>query len=71
MGDNPQAALKMIKQLVTENASETDLALVQRREGDALQVSYQSPEHKEAIAAFLEKREPEWSLRVSNDWPEL
>jgi enoyl-CoA hydratase/carnithine racemase len=60
MGENPQAAIRMIKQLISENASETDVSLVQRREGEALKISYQSPEHKEAIAAFLEKRAPDF-----------
>ena len=60
MGDNPQAALKMIKELITANVSDADLKAVQKREGDALKVCYTSPEHKEAIAAFLEKREPDF-----------
>jgi 2-(1,2-epoxy-1,2-dihydrophenyl)acetyl-CoA isomerase len=65
MGENPQAAIRMIKDLITENASEADLKLVQQREGEALAVSYRSAEHKEAIAAFLEKREPDFkSARI-------
>jgi 2-(1,2-epoxy-1,2-dihydrophenyl)acetyl-CoA isomerase len=58
MGENPQAALRMVKALLTENASEADTDLVQQREIAALNQCYQSPEHKEAIAAFMEKREP-------------
>lgn len=60
MGDNPQASLKAIKDLITRNAAESDVASVQKREMAALQVAYQSPEHKEAIAAFMEKREPDF-----------
>ncbi len=60
MGENPQAALQMIKRLVTENITESDLGLVQRREIEALQQCYASAEHKEAISAFLEKREPDF-----------
>ena len=60
MGENPQASLRAIKELITQNASEADLSLVQKREMEALQVAYRSPEHKEAIAAFLEKREPDF-----------
>jgi 2-(1,2-epoxy-1,2-dihydrophenyl)acetyl-CoA isomerase len=60
MGENPQSAIRMIKQLLTENISETDLAEVQKREGLALKECYASPEHKEAISAFLEKREPDF-----------
>jgi 2-(1,2-epoxy-1,2-dihydrophenyl)acetyl-CoA isomerase len=60
MGENPQASLRMIKALINANASEQDLATVQRRELEALQQCYKSPEHHEAIAAFMEKREPDF-----------
>ena len=60
MGENPQASLKAIKDLITRNASEGDLSVVQQREMAALAVAYQSPEHKEAIAAFMEKRDPDF-----------
>lgn len=60
MGSNPQAALRVVKQLITRNAAEADLKLVQQREMEALQECYKSPEHKEAIAAFMEKREPDF-----------
>ncbi len=60
MGENPQSALRHIKALITNNASETDIALVQKREMEALQEAYKSPEHKEAISAFMEKREPDF-----------
>ena len=58
MGENPQAAVRMVKQLITANASESDLNVVQKREIEALSKLYTSPEHKEAIKAFLEKRQP-------------
>ncbi|MEM7218483.1 MAG: enoyl-CoA hydratase-related protein [Pseudomonadota bacterium] len=61
MGENPQSALRVVKSLITANMTESDLTLVQRREGEALAVCYESPEHKEAIAAFLEKREPNFA----------
>jgi 2-(1,2-epoxy-1,2-dihydrophenyl)acetyl-CoA isomerase len=60
MGENPQAAIRLVKQLITANASETDIDAVQKREMQALQVCYASPEHKEAIGAFLEKRTPDF-----------
>jgi len=60
MGDNPQAALRMVKALLTQNISEGDTDLVQKREIEALNQCYRSPEHKEAIAAFLEKRDPDF-----------
>ncbi|MCU1504808.1 MAG: putative enoyl-CoA hydratase [Ilumatobacteraceae bacterium] len=55
---NPPPQLRMIKELLTQNAAETDLDLVQRREGAALAVAYRTPEHHEAVRAFLEKRTP-------------
>jgi len=66
MGENPQASLRMIKQLLTENMSERDLGAVQRREIEALQRCYTSPEHKEAINAFLEKRDPDFKAARRN-----
>lgn len=60
MGENPQAALKMVKALLTDNVSEADTDQVQKREMEALRTCYASAEHKEAIAAFLEKREPDF-----------
>jgi len=66
MGENPQIALQMVKQLITQNMTETDLMEVQRRETKALTECYRSAEHKEAIAAFLEKREPDFlKARIS------
>ena len=55
---NPIPQLRWIKQLLTENASETDPAAAQRREAAALAQAYATAEHKEAVAAFLEKRPP-------------
>lgn len=65
MGENPQDALRHIKRLLTENASESDTTLVQKREGKALVECYASPEHKEAIAAFMQKREPDFKAARS------
>jgi len=60
MGDNPQTALRMVKTLITENLAEQDLALIQKRELSALALCYESPEHHEAIEAFLQKRAPDF-----------
>lgn len=57
---NPSPQLRMIKKLLTQNGVETDLDLVQKREGEALAIAYQSSEHKEAVQAFIEKREPDF-----------
>jgi enoyl-CoA hydratase/carnithine racemase len=55
---NPDMQLRMTKQLLTENVVETDLALVQRREHQMLLECWKSPEHAEAVSAFLDKRTP-------------
>ena len=60
MGENPQAALAMVKSLITRNMAESDYKLTQQREMESLLECYKSAEHKEAIAAFLEKREPDF-----------
>lgn len=60
MGNNPQASIRFTKQLLTENMSQASLKDVQRLELKLLNQAYTEPEHKEAIAAFLEKRDPDF-----------
>ncbi len=56
LAENPDAIMRRVKSLLSENQLETDIQLVQQREGKALEWAMQTPEHAEAIAAFLEKR---------------
>jgi enoyl-CoA hydratase/carnithine racemase len=56
----PAPQLRMIKELLSANAAETDLNAVQKRELDALNTAYRTPEHREAVTAFLEKRAPKF-----------
>ena len=58
LAGNPPTQLRMIKELLSLNATETDLGVVQRREGEMLAKAYKTPEHHEAVRAFLEKRPP-------------
>jgi enoyl-CoA hydratase/carnithine racemase len=60
IGSNPPPQVRMTKDLLTRNASESDLDAAQAREFAALEVAYRTPEHHEAIAAFLEKRPPKF-----------
>jgi 2-(1,2-epoxy-1,2-dihydrophenyl)acetyl-CoA isomerase len=55
-GENPAPALRWVKELLTRNANETDTMAAQRREGKLLVQAYATPEHKAAVAAFLDKR---------------
>ena len=55
---NPAPQLAMTKDLLTRNGSATDLRDVQRRESELLRECWKTPEHAEAVRAFLEKRPP-------------
>jgi len=55
---NPPPQLLMIKSLLTRNGSTTDVDKVQRRETKFLRKCWKTPEHAEAVSAFLEKRAP-------------
>ncbi len=52
---NPAPQLRMIKRLLTENALETDLSLVQEREHELIRECWRSPEHARAVESFLAK----------------
>jgi 2-(1,2-epoxy-1,2-dihydrophenyl)acetyl-CoA isomerase len=60
LAGNPPTQLRQIKALLSANAGETDLAAVQRREIEALNAAYKTPEHHEAVAAFMERRPPKF-----------
>ena len=57
-GENSEPAVKAIKQLLTQNMNEADPLAAEAREIARLTEAYKSPEHKEAVAAFMEKRQP-------------
>lgn len=65
--ENPQPQLRWIKALLNQNAADTDLAAVQRREHDVLARCYASPEHAEAVAAFREGRAPDFARHRSGE----
>lgn len=56
--ENAPPAVRATKALLTANGADTDLSGVQRRELRALNEAYTTPEHREAVQAFLEKRAP-------------
>jgi enoyl-CoA hydratase/carnithine racemase len=53
---NPIPQLRWIKELLTQNANETDTRAVQVREGTRLIEAYATPEHRDAVAAYLGRR---------------
>ena len=58
---NPSPQLRMIKELLSQNGSDTDFTAIQQREIAALEQAYRTPEHREAVQAFLEKRPPNFT----------
>ena len=56
--ENAPPSVQFTKRLLTENGAEPDLDLVQRRELSALSEAYATAEHREAVAAFMERRPP-------------
>lgn len=57
---NPTESLLSIKKLAWENLTERDIARVHERERREFVASQQRPYFKEAVRAFLEKREPDF-----------
>lgn len=55
--ENAPPSVQFTKRLLTENGAEPDLDLVQRRELTALNEAYATAEHREAVAAFMERRQ--------------
>ena len=58
---NPPSAVWATKRIIHENAGETDIRRVVTREGFAIRTARGVPDHAEAVKAFLEKREPNFS----------
>lgn len=58
---NPTDAVWSAKKLLHRNMVERDKQEVTRREGAAIYAQYQSAGHKEAVRAFIEKREPRFN----------
>lgn len=61
IGRNPGPQLRMTKQLLAQNLTEPDVRVVQQRESELLHECWKSPEHAEAVQAFLDKRPPDFS----------
>jgi len=57
-GVNPSPQARWIKELLTQNVNESDPRTAQVRELRKLAEAYETPEHKEAVAAYLERRDP-------------
>jgi 2-(1,2-epoxy-1,2-dihydrophenyl)acetyl-CoA isomerase len=60
---NAAPQIQWTKQLLLDNALEPDLRLVQEREMDVIAKAFTTPEHAEAVTAFMEKRPPQFPPR--------
>ncbi len=58
--ENAPPSVQLTKELLTANASSTDLREIQARELAALKTAYATDEHREAVNAFMEKRAPKF-----------
>ncbi len=58
---NPGDAVWAAKRLLHENAAEGDLRRVVTQEGFAIREMRRTPDHAEAVRAFMEKREPRFN----------
>jgi len=61
IASNPPSAVWAAKRIIHENAGETDMRRVVTREGYSIRAARGDPDHAEAVRAFLEKREPNFS----------
>ena len=64
-------AVALTKELIWRFLSEPDPTEAERLDGQVFGWTTQSPDAKEGIRAFLEKRPARWSMRVSTDVPDL
>ncbi len=58
---NPAASVWATKRLLHQNSLEADLRRVVTQEGYAIRELRHTPDHQEAVRAFLEKREPRFN----------
>ena len=57
---NPIESLLVTKDLTWQNLDETDITVVQQREGKEFAAAMQRPSFKEAVKSFVEKRPPDF-----------
>lgn len=57
---NPTESLLAIKKLAWQNLDESDLATIQQREGQEFTAAMARPAFREAVNAFMEKRQPDF-----------
>jgi len=58
IAEHPAPQIQSAKQMLQANAIEDDMGAVLAVERELLDAAFATPEHAEAVAAFMEKREP-------------
>ncbi len=69
--DTAPVAVALTKQMIWRFLSEPDPSAAERLDGLVFGWTTQSPDAKEGIRAFLDKRPARWAMRVSTDVPDL
>jgi len=64
-------SVALTKQLIWENLGVSNPGSAQRREAKPFAWIGSQPDAREGVLAFLEKRDPEWSMQPSKDVPEI
>lgn len=64
IANNPTNAVMLIKELLRQNPLDRDLDAVMERENLRDQIARRAPNHREAVEAFLAKREPNFNQEV-------
>jgi enoyl-CoA hydratase/carnithine racemase len=64
-------AVALTKQMIWRFLSEPDPSAAEKLDGLVFGWATQSPDAKEGIRSFLDKRPPRWGMRVSSDLPDL
>ena len=61
---NPPSSVWAAKRMIYENAVEADMRRVVSAEGNSIREARRSPEHAEAVRAFIEKRAPDFAKKA-------
>ena len=64
-------AVALTKRMLWANAGEADPVAAEALDGAVFRWTTQSPDAREGIRAFTEKRVPQWQMKASTDLPEL
>ncbi len=64
-------SVALTKKMIWDNLAQPDIARVQAREAPLFAWTGSQPDSREGVLSFLEKRDPEWKMKIGKDTPEL